>query len=344
VCCAQNFPVTCHENTLSIHLCCRHTPLCQPSQARHAMNPGWTSPCAAAVRTPCIPHRQGAGRRIAKQPFSTHRWRVWRDLAEYFPVQLHKTADLDPAGTYVFGFHPHGILCLSAWVSFATEACDVGAKCVASYFTARQPANSVTFPHLLASGSTSTARLPRRNPSWPGLRPLWVDRRPSQQLRSRAIVAPCLSRVGHRQLAYGDVCNSSVEHRRRRRHEFCVSAASCCLPAAHGEEQHTQTLSLTLLRASACRFPGIQQHVLTLVPNLRTPFLREYLLMHGVSDCSHTTCETILRRRVLQQNHSVSHAERWPQMPHLDAAYSLPRIQICNGLCTMMCFILDSKT
>ena len=68
-----------------------------------------------------------------KQVLLTNRWRVWRDLADYFPVQLHKTADLDPQGTYVFGFHPHGILCLSAWVSFATEACDVGAKCVATF-------------------------------------------------------------------------------------------------------------------------------------------------------------------------------------------------------------------
>ena len=60
----------------------------------------------------------------------------------------------------------------------------------------------------------------------------------------------------------------------------------------------TGTLVLIPVDLAPARFSGVQPHVLTLVPNLRTPFLREYLLLHGVSDCSHKTCETILRRCV----------------------------------------------
>ena len=43
-------------------------------------------------------------------------------------------------------------------------------------------------------------------------------------------------------------------------------------------------------------FPGIKMHVLTLTTNLRMPFLREYLLLHGLSDVSRGTCIKILKR------------------------------------------------
>ena len=115
-------------DTLNLTL---HHDIC-PCASRRMLAKHWKSKskqpsCHSAARplpaTPsgCRPAADSNGALIP-------RWRVWRDLAEYFPVRLHKTADLDPQGTYVFGFHPHGILCLSAWVSFATEACDVGAK------------------------------------------------------------------------------------------------------------------------------------------------------------------------------------------------------------------------
>ena len=32
---------------------------------------------------------------------------VWRHLANYFPIKLHKTTDLDPSKNYIFAFHPH---------------------------------------------------------------------------------------------------------------------------------------------------------------------------------------------------------------------------------------------
>lgn len=33
-----------------------------------------------------------------------------------------KTAELDPAKNYIFGFHPHGVLVAGAFLNFCTEA------------------------------------------------------------------------------------------------------------------------------------------------------------------------------------------------------------------------------
>lgn len=40
-------------------------------------------------------------------------------------MSLVKTAELDPSRSYVFGFHPHGIISMSAFVAFATEGLNV---------------------------------------------------------------------------------------------------------------------------------------------------------------------------------------------------------------------------
>ncbi|XP_071492732.1 2-acylglycerol O-acyltransferase 2-A-like [Diadema antillarum] len=50
------------------------------------------------------------------------RWRIWVHMRNYFPVHLHKTADLDPSYNYLMGFHPHGIMSMGAFVNFGTEA------------------------------------------------------------------------------------------------------------------------------------------------------------------------------------------------------------------------------
>ncbi|KAI8924669.1 diacylglycerol acyltransferase [Entophlyctis helioformis] len=50
---------------------------------------------------------------------------MWRWFCDYFPVSLIKTTDLDPNKSYVFGYHPHGILGLGAVINFATEANDI---------------------------------------------------------------------------------------------------------------------------------------------------------------------------------------------------------------------------
>jgi len=43
-------------------------------------------------------------------------------MRDYFPVALVKTADLDPDKNYVFGYHPHGIISVGAFINFGTEA------------------------------------------------------------------------------------------------------------------------------------------------------------------------------------------------------------------------------
>ncbi|KAI8388859.1 diacylglycerol acyltransferase [Radiomyces spectabilis] len=47
---------------------------------------------------------------------------LWRYFADYFPVKLIKEQELDPSKTYVFGYHPHGIISMGAFANFATEA------------------------------------------------------------------------------------------------------------------------------------------------------------------------------------------------------------------------------
>jgi hypothetical protein len=47
---------------------------------------------------------------------------VWKKMGEYFPAKLHKTAELDPTKSYIFGLHPHGIMQTNGFLSFATEA------------------------------------------------------------------------------------------------------------------------------------------------------------------------------------------------------------------------------
>ncbi|KAL1890251.1 diacylglycerol O-acyltransferase 1 [Sporothrix stenoceras] len=47
---------------------------------------------------------------------------IWTWFANYFPAQLHKTADLPADRKYIFGYHPHGIISHGAWVAFGTNA------------------------------------------------------------------------------------------------------------------------------------------------------------------------------------------------------------------------------
>ncbi|XP_078259072.1 diacylglycerol O-acyltransferase 2 isoform X1 [Rhinoraja longicauda] len=58
------------------------------------------------------------GRRCAWVP----NWAVWRYFREYFPIRLVKTHNLAPTRNYIFGYHPHGIFCFSAFCNFGTEA------------------------------------------------------------------------------------------------------------------------------------------------------------------------------------------------------------------------------
>ncbi|DBB00365.1 hypothetical protein WJX82_002505 [Trebouxia sp. C0006] len=56
-------------------------------------------------------------------PTGLKRASIWKVMASYFPVRLHKTAELSSSDRYVFAMHPHGVLSLHAWCSFCTEAC-----------------------------------------------------------------------------------------------------------------------------------------------------------------------------------------------------------------------------
>ncbi|XP_068600697.1 2-acylglycerol O-acyltransferase 2 [Brachionichthys hirsutus] len=48
--------------------------------------------------------------------------KVWEYMRDYFPIQLVKTADLDPRSNYVLGFHPHGVLVAGAFTNFCSYA------------------------------------------------------------------------------------------------------------------------------------------------------------------------------------------------------------------------------
>ena len=44
---------------------------------------------------------------------------------------------------------------------------------------------------------------------------------------------------------------------------------------------------------------GLTFHVLTLVQNFYTPFVRDVLLQHGMADCAKQTCINILQKCAL---------------------------------------------
>lgn len=48
--------------------------------------------------------------------------RVWNYFRDFFPLTLYKYCDLDPDKNYLFALHPHGVLCVSHFCCFATEA------------------------------------------------------------------------------------------------------------------------------------------------------------------------------------------------------------------------------
>ncbi|XP_029837364.3 2-acylglycerol O-acyltransferase 2 isoform X1 [Ixodes scapularis] len=50
------------------------------------------------------------------------RWPIWCYARDYYPVSLVKTGELDPSRNYIFGYHPHGIVCAGAFINFATDS------------------------------------------------------------------------------------------------------------------------------------------------------------------------------------------------------------------------------
>ncbi|XP_028911583.1 2-acylglycerol O-acyltransferase 3 [Ornithorhynchus anatinus] len=48
-------------------------------------------------------------------------WKIWEHVRDYYPVKLVKTAELPPQGKYIFGYHPHGIMCIGCFCNFNTN-------------------------------------------------------------------------------------------------------------------------------------------------------------------------------------------------------------------------------
>jgi hypothetical protein len=60
-----------------------------------------------------------------------YRWIEWcrslscyKNVARWFPVTLHKTVDLDPSRSYIFLYHPHGVISMGANTALSTNGCD----------------------------------------------------------------------------------------------------------------------------------------------------------------------------------------------------------------------------
>lgn len=49
--------------------------------------------------------------------YPLYKWAAW-----WAPAELVKTAELDPAGRYLLGIHPHGVLGSASLLSIGTEA------------------------------------------------------------------------------------------------------------------------------------------------------------------------------------------------------------------------------
>ncbi|XP_039099475.1 2-acylglycerol O-acyltransferase 3-like isoform X3 [Hyaena hyaena] len=52
------------------------------------------------------------------------KWSIWKQLRDYYPVKLVKTAELPPDRKYVLAAHPHGIMCVGTFCNICTEAND----------------------------------------------------------------------------------------------------------------------------------------------------------------------------------------------------------------------------
>lgn len=53
---------------------------------------------------------------------SLRRLYIWKHYAEFFPLNLIKTHELDPSKNYLFGCHPHGVMSFGASGNFASDA------------------------------------------------------------------------------------------------------------------------------------------------------------------------------------------------------------------------------
>ena len=50
-------------------------------------------------------------------------WITWTYFQKYFPIELVKTADLDPNRKYLMCSHPHGVMCAGLQCAVGSNAC-----------------------------------------------------------------------------------------------------------------------------------------------------------------------------------------------------------------------------
>lgn len=84
----------------------------------------WSKYLAAFVLA-YVAYIWGPGRKLAESEGSfapLRRLGIWKVLARYFKAEVEKTCDLDPSKTYLFAFHPHGIICHASFLNFGTDA------------------------------------------------------------------------------------------------------------------------------------------------------------------------------------------------------------------------------
>jgi 2-acylglycerol O-acyltransferase 2 len=120
---------------------------------------GYASYCIYDKSTPLLGGRSSA---IVRRVRSLVRpW--FRVIADYFPAKLHvESDDFDASKKYMFALFPHGWIGLSVWMSFMSDANDIGARLNGVDFRiVTLPANfSMPFWRdlLLAFGLVSSSR------------------------------------------------------------------------------------------------------------------------------------------------------------------------------------------
>uniref|UniRef100_A0A8C6TX11 Acyltransferase n=1 Tax=Neogobius melanostomus TaxID=47308 RepID=A0A8C6TX11_9GOBI len=76
----------------------------------------------AAVYTAWLIFDWNTPKRGGRRSSWVRSWTVWTYFRDHFPIRLIKTHNLPPSRNYIFGYHPHGVLCFGAFCNFGTEA------------------------------------------------------------------------------------------------------------------------------------------------------------------------------------------------------------------------------
>jgi hypothetical protein len=73
-----------------------------------------------------------------------------------------------------------------------------------------------------------------------------------------------------------------------------VESARLQIPVAGSARRQLSSIVPDTVRPCAQIFPGIDVHFTTLVMHFRCPLVRDYILLHGMLDCSRDTCKRVL--------------------------------------------------